>query len=339
MSPPIKPPQKLPQKLPMKPHERGVALLTVLLMVAVMAAIAVGVMDDIRFGLRRTLNAQAGGQAQYFALGAEALARARISRLLDRDSARTTLEGGWNGRPVSFPVEQGVILATVRDGTGCFNLNSVALAGGGEPFVRREAGVRQFAALLEALGVASPELLAEALADWIDTNAVGGPGLEDDGYVQGPRPYRTAGVPLAEVSELRAVRGFTPEVYARLRPWVCALPTTDLSPININTLDPERALLITAITDGQVPPANARSALAARPASGWDDLAEFWALPAFAQTPLDAPARSQLQLRSRYFTLEARVDLADSEARMTALFETPSGDLVRLVARRWTLDE
>ncbi|MFY8139424.1 MAG: type II secretion system minor pseudopilin GspK, partial [Caulobacter sp.] len=59
--------------------ENGAALLTVLLLVAVMSVIAVGVLDDIRFGVHRTANATGRNQAQLYALGAEELARARIA--------------------------------------------------------------------------------------------------------------------------------------------------------------------------------------------------------------------------------------------------------------------
>jgi general secretion pathway protein K len=320
-------------------HERGVALLTVLLLVAVMSAIAVGVLDDIRFGIRRTLNAATGTQGQYFALGAEQLARARISRLLERDATRTSLEGGWNGQPIVFPIENGEIRARVTDATGCFNLNSLVAVGGGEPFVRREAGVRQFTALLTALNIAGAPALADALAEWMDSNNVGAPGTEDDGYLKGETPYRTASVPLAEVSELRAVRGFSAGVYATLRPYVCALPTTDLSPVNINTLPPERAVVLTALTDGGIGVNSARGILAGRPTAGWRDLAAFWSQPAFAQTPADAAVRSQVDVRSRYFALDAEVSFAGGETVMSSLFETPSPGGVRLVARRWTRDE
>ncbi len=36
----------------------------------------------------------------------------------------------------------------------------------------------------------------------------------------------------------------TPELYERLRPWICALPGTALLPINVNTLLPEQAPLL-----------------------------------------------------------------------------------------------
>ena len=67
-------------------RERGVALLTVLLLVAVMTLLLMAVLDDIRFGLRRAGNAQAVGQAQWHALGTEAMAMAQIRRLARRDA-------------------------------------------------------------------------------------------------------------------------------------------------------------------------------------------------------------------------------------------------------------
>ena len=78
-------------------REEGAALLTVLLLVAVMSALAVGVLDDIRFGLKRTANAETIGQAQWYALGAETVARARLARLAAQDALRTPA-GDWNGR-------------------------------------------------------------------------------------------------------------------------------------------------------------------------------------------------------------------------------------------------
>lgn len=320
-------------------HERGAALLTVMLMVAVISVIAVGVLDDIRFGVRRTLNARVASQAHWYALGAEQLARTRIAQLMDRDPGKTTLEGGWNGRIISFPIEQGQMEARLTDATGCFNLNSVVEADQGEPFRRRELGVRQFTTLLSLVDAPNGAELAENLADWMDSNDVGRAEAEDQGYAKLPKPYRTAGGPLAEVSELRAVRGFTPDVYAALRPYVCALPTTDLSPINLNTLPPERALLLTALTEGRVGREQAYRILSGRPSQGWPDAQAFWGQQPLLATPPGDLVRNQVRFRTRFFALDSKVVFADLPVFMTSLFETPSASKVMLVARRWTPDE
>jgi general secretion pathway protein K len=320
--------------------EKGVALLTVLLLVAVMSVIAVGVLDDIRFGVRRAANARGVGQAQWYALGAEELARVRIVQLQRANANRTTLEGGWNGRVFAFPVEHGTIQARMTDGTGCFNLNSV-VEDQGDRLVRRELGVRQFAALLRELGVPDGRggALAADLVDWIDTDDLPSGGAEDGDYARRPTPYRTGGALLAEVSELRAVRGFSPEIYGRLRPWVCALPTSDLSPVNVNTLAADRALLITALTLGATPRPLAARALAGRPADGWASAAAFWDQPALVDNPPPEPVRGQIGVRTRFFNLDADVTFADTSASLSALLESIEGGDVTLAARRWTRDE
>ncbi|MFN3573003.1 MAG: type II secretion system minor pseudopilin GspK [Phenylobacterium sp.] len=319
--------------------ERGVALLTVLLLVAVLATLAAVVLDDIRFGLRRTANAQAVGQARWYALGAEALAREQVERLLRASPERITAAGGWNGRAYSFPVEEGLIQTRISDATACFNLNSV-VQGVGEQLSARPAGAEQFRALLEALRFAprDAEMLAAALTDWIDSDAVReAGGAEDAAYLDGEAGYRTGGTLLAEASELRAIRGFTPEAYARMRPWVCALPTTDLSPVNVNTLTPEQGVLITMLTKGALSPSAGARLIEGRPAEGWTQTS-FWQEPATREhIPLDGEL--QVSARPRFFALQTQVDYLDAEVVASGLFEVETSGQVRLTARRWTYDE
>lgn len=321
-------------------EEKGAALLTVLLLVAVMSIIAVGVLDDIRFGVRRTANATGSSQAQLYALGAEELARVRIARLTRLDPGRTTLKGDWNGRDFTFPIENGVMTGRISDATGCFNLNSVA-EGRGDRLVRRELGVRQLVILLGALGIPEGrgQTLADNLADWIDSDDIAMGGAEDQDYARAAPAYRTGGAMLAEVSELRAVRGFTPDVYDRLRPFVCAQPTTDLSPINVNTLGPDRSALITMVTLGAIPAEAGARLLAGRPADGWDSLQTFWNDPVLVDRVPEDAARDQVALRTRFFSLDADVTFAGSSATLNALLEADPSGAVKLAARRWTRDE
>lgn len=326
----------------MRPRgEQGMALLMVLVLVAVMSALAVGILEDVRFAVRRTANAQSVGQARWYALGAEGLARAQLARLAKLDPERTTLRGDWNDKVFRFPIENGTLQGRVMDGTGCFNLNSV-VQGQGEQLQARVLGGAQFQALAVALGAPQreAELLAAALTDWIDSDVVRERGgAEDEAYARGSKPYRTAGALMAEVSELRAVRGVTPELYARLRPLLCALPTADLSPINVNTLGSDRAVLITMLTDGAVSLDAARQALARRPPGGWSSIDSFWRDEALADAAPGGEAYQQVQMRTRFFNLETEVVFGDAEVVSSALFEQDAAGDVRLVARRWTRDE
>ncbi|MDH5832872.1 type II secretion system minor pseudopilin GspK [Luteimonas kalidii] len=318
------------------PHA-GAALLTVLLLVAVMSVLLTAVLDDIRFGLRRTGNAQAMAQAQWYALGSEELARARIHQL-DRGDGRTTLEGGWNGRPFVFPIDGGTMRIRLDDASACFNLNSVVEGAVGQ-WARREAGVRQYLALMQALGYSPVQAgaMADALVDWIDSDQSPSPaGGEDAAYAHRGPGYRTSGALLAEVSELRAIAGYDAAGYARLRPHVCAQPDSALSPLNPNTLGPDDAPLLAMLSDNTLDPAGARRVIAARPPGGWRDV------PAFAQAiavPLPDHVLQQLRLRTRYFALRTEVEYDGAEVVLSALLDADTAGPVRLVARRWTPDE
>lgn len=322
-------------------RQRGVALLTVLLLVAVMAALTVAMLDDIRFGLRRAGNAQALAQARWHAIGAEALALARIEALARMDPAVTTLAGDWNGRSFLFPVENGMIRATLSDATACFNLNSV-VHGAGDLLHRREEGVDQYLALLQALDipVAQAQALTDTLVDWIDSDQRRiGLGHEDEGYARGRGGYRTGDTLLAEPSELRALHGYSAEIYARLRPHVCALPTTALTPVNVNTLAQEDAPILSMLTDGRVDPVQARRVIAARPRAGWRSDDAFWTAPGMREAMPSPAALNQVALRTRYFRLHADVESGPAQATLSALIEHAADGPdapARLLARRWS---
>ncbi|WP_439473008.1 type II secretion system minor pseudopilin GspK [Brevundimonas sp.] len=324
-----------------RPEREGMALLTVLLLVAVMSVVAVALLDDVRFSVRRTTNAEIGAQAQWLASGAELLARNRIKRLVQSSPTRTPLQPDWNGRRLDFPVENGTISATVADGQACFNLNSVVL-GVGEDLVARPQGAMQFRALGRAVGVPDSRMraIADGLTDWLDADAEALPlGAEDGAYAGLSTPYRTAGVMLAEVSELRAVKGVDADAYRRLRPYVCALPTSRLSPLNVNTLTPEQAPLITMLTGGVIAPERARAVIAARPRDGWATGEAFWAASGLQGFTPDEDTREQATVLTRFFRLRVDVEYAGVRAVRTALLEARQDGAVRTVIQRWTPEE
>lgn len=322
-------------------EREGMALLTVLLLVAVMSVVAVAILDDVRFSVRRATNVETQSQAQWYAAGAETLARGQITRLLAAGPSRTPLEPEWNGRTLSFPIDGGTITATVTDGQACFNLNSLVL-GFGEDLTARPLGAAQFRALGRAVGAPDSRMqaIADALTDWLDADSAPLPlGAEDGAYAGLATPYRTGGVMLAEVSELRAVKGVDADTWRRLRPWVCALPTSRLSPLNVNTLTPEQAPLLTMLTGGALAPQRARAVIAGRPRDGWPDADAFWAQPALATLQVDAEARDQITVLTRFFDLRVDVELGGSHAVRTALLEAAADGRVRTVIQRWTPEE
>ncbi|HYJ52422.1 MAG TPA: type II secretion system minor pseudopilin GspK [Allosphingosinicella sp.] len=320
-------------------RERGAALLAVLLLVAVTGAIAAAAMEGLRLSRQVAANATALDQARAFAGGAEQLALLTLDDHIAETPGPMILADGWNGaaRRIVMP-NGGIATVGLRDGGNCFNVNSVVE---GEPqtaLTRRASGVAEFAALMSLLGASesTARRIAEAAADWADSDSQPGPaGAEDEAYAGSAEPYRTGNTLFADPGELRQVAGMTPELYRALRPWLCALPVSDLSPLNINTLLPEQAPLLAMLAPGQISIERARAVLAARPSTGWSNQIEFWRLDAMSGLAVPLDAQLQLQLRTNWFALDLRVEAGNSEFAETALIDgrlQPS----RIVARTWT---
>lgn len=319
-----------------KRKESGAALLTVLLLVAVMSVVAAAALERVTLATRLTGNAGALGQARAFSDAAETIARMRVTDLVRAQPGRTSLRGNWLGRPQSLPVPQGSATARVFDGGNCFNLNSVVSGKSETVFTVRPSGVSQFQALMRALGIPAnqAQMVATSLADWIDTDDVPQPGgAEDSVYLGRPVPYRTANRLMVDASELRVVNGVTPAIYQILQPWVCALPTSDLSPININTLLPTQAPLFAMLLPGMSVD-QARQYLAQRPGDGYGGLPEFWRMPQQAGFTPEGEVNQQVKLTTRWFRVEILVQIGGTEVNETALIDAQPSPAV-IVRRQW----
>ena len=313
-------------------NERGVALLSVLLLVAVMATVAATALDRIGIGTRLAANAATVGHGRAWLESAELLATTRIEDLLAADETKT-LGAGWLGleRRIALP-DGAVVRARIEDGGNCFNLNSLVLRQDDGRLAGRPQAVNQFAALMTMLGIGGGEAaqIAATASDYIDRdNLPQKLGVEDSGKV------RAANHLMADPSELRAVTGVTDRHYRLLSRWICALPNTELSEINLNTLLPEQSPLVAMIAPGSIDPQRARAALQQRPAAGFDDPLDFWQLPGLAGIDLPSGAVGQTQLRTSFFVVKARVESSDIDVRETTLIDaraTPA----RVIRRNWS---
>lgn len=318
-------------------RERGAALLAVLLLVVVTGAIAAAAMEKLRLSRLVAQNVASIGQARAFARGAEQLALLTIDDLIARNPDRTTAEG-WMGVTRTIPLPGGgVAEARLADGGNCFNLNSVAEGDPRATLTRRNSGVQQFAGLMMALDVpeADARRIAEAAADWVDSDSEAGPvGAEDAAYAGGDDPYRAANTLFADPGEARLLAGMTPEIFEVVRPWLCVLPEAELSPLNVNTLTPAQAPLLAMLAPGQIDTRRAARVIESRPREGWANMIEFWRTERMSELAVPLDAQLQPQTRTRWFRLSLTVMQDEIEFSETALVDSrlrPS----RLAARAW----
>ena len=324
----------------MRPKERGAALLTVLLLVAVISVLAATALEKLRLSTRLAGNAVAGEQARAYGYAAETLALSRVDDLLgqaEQAKQGVTLAGGWSGRPFNLPVPGGLATARVRDGGNCFNLNGLVVETGPGVYAAYSPARLQFSRLMRLVGVpaAVTDGIADATSDWIDSDTAPLQGGGEDGaYTGAATPYRTANTLMADISELRAVTGVTPEIYARLRPWLCALPVAKPSTINVNTILPEQAPLFAMLLPDTLSVEAARQLILKRPPQGFESTTAFWGLPALNGVTAPQDAMAQTDITTRWFALQVDVALGKTTLEQRSIIDATRLP-ARLVSRSW----
>jgi general secretion pathway protein K len=304
--------------------ERGAALITVLLLVAVMSALIAVSFDRLGLALRRERNRSTAEEVRLDMISSEAIALDRITQLQSIDQAKTPVGAAWQDVPVSVPIPGGQIIARLRDGGNCFNLNSLVTTQPDGTFSAQPAAISQLSRLLELSGVTTSDAgsIAVSAADWIDSDTLPQPGgREDEGYTKLAVPYRTGNGIMQDAGELRAVAGMTPDLFARLKPLLCAYPETILSGYNVNTLTARQAPLVAAMFPSGVTSEMVLAALRNRPVNGFGAVQDFLTQPSLRTAGSSGLATVQLRLRSSWFSLELMARLNDSDFSETALID------------------
>jgi general secretion pathway protein K len=296
---------------------RGVALVTALLVVALATVAAVAMATQLQVDIRRTANLLHGEQAYAYALAAESWAAV----VLRRDAGESEFDGldeDWATTLAPIAVEGGQVNGLVIDLQGRFNINNL-VDDSGQPVT---AELDYFKRLLETLEL-DPEL-AIAVLDWIDPdiNATFPGGAEDDAYLLEEPPYRTANRGLVSVSELRLVRGFTPEVMELLVPHVTALPVPVKINVNTATAQVLRAL------HGQLSEQGVAGLLEQREEGSFQELGEFMTHSALAGLSLDV----EVDVRSDWFLVQTDVAIGAAVARLASILHR-TGPAVPVLSR------
>ncbi|OVB34530.1 type II secretion system minor pseudopilin GspK, partial [Escherichia coli] len=200
----------------------------------------------------------------------------------------------------------GDVRGQIVDAQACFNLNAINY--GVVDLTSIPYAARIFQQLLINLQV---ELLqarqvTAALRDWIDRDdkPVRG-GAEDEVYMGMEPPYLAANQPMQDVSELRLIRGIDARLYRKLLPYVCVLPTSDLS-VNVNTLLDSQAPLLAALFLTKPDSLPVTELLQRRPRTGWESVAAFLDAPPLKDIDTSA-AMPVLAVSSNYFLVRLHV--------------------------------
>jgi general secretion pathway protein K len=182
-----------------------------------------GFLDQRRSGTLFALD-----QGYQIALGAEAWAADFLKK--DQQESQTDHLGENWARPLPpLPIEGGTVEGRLEDMQGRFNLNNLIHTDG----TSNPEAVKQLERILVMLDI-EPNW-AMAMADWLDQDTQPGfpDGAEDTVYTGQSPPHLAANMPVTRVSELMVLPGFGAERFARLKPFVSALPVG--TPLNVCT--------------------------------------------------------------------------------------------------------
>lgn len=324
----------------MSKTQKGVALVVVLLIVALVSIIATELSQNLQRETRRSANVIDQMQAKRYALGAEGLALAVLQQQVKDSPKRDDLDQAWATQGVVYPVEGGSLTGVIKDKNQCFNLNSVvenkAKAGEQITYVANKTAAPYllYRELLLALGL--DQGLSDALVDWLDSDSEvsGLDGAEDLDYELNTPAYRAANSLMADVSELRLLKGYTPKVIKILMPYICVLPQADYLKLNANTMNSEQPELLIMLVKG-LSIDGAKAILGERARTGYDNIQEFWQQSQLAGLEVTSGAKAILQLDSDYFELQANAKIGRGHANLTTLLKQQGNNTVQIVSRQF----
>jgi len=326
--------------------QRGVALLTAMLIVALVAIIGTGMLSQMNLALHRSGNIWQSEQAWWYAVGIENW----LGKLLRQDAQFTdidTLEEPW-AEPVDYlPLDGGALKGQVVDLQGRFNLNNLAASGGpgaNNPGANNDSTTNaatdfsanpaeqdpvliQFQRLIELVTDTDPvtaRTIAASTRDWIDAdvNPTLPDGAEDDYYLGLTPAYRAGNALMASPSELRLVKGVTPEIYAALEPYITALPQT--TAINVNTAS---APVLGSISP-DLPPTAGESLVESRNGEPWQSVEAFLQDPALAGRQIE---QSGLSVITSYFLATGQITVDRAQVQFYSVLERADNGAVRVI--------
>lgn len=192
-------------------RQRGAALLLVMWLIALLAALIGG------FAMSARIESMQGRVVSQGVV-AEQAARAGIEyamvRLIEQDQRRRWLP---DGRPYTWRLGNAQVRLRIVDEQGKVDLNA--------------AQAPLLAGLFRAVGVErdQAERLAAAVIDWRDPDLLAQPagGGEDRDYEAAELPYGAKDAPFETQAELLQVLGMTPQIYAKVEPYITVFSGRD----------------------------------------------------------------------------------------------------------------
>ncbi len=247
-------------------------------------------------------------QSKWYVDGIEGIVMKYMRDDFKKNPSKVFMDMNWAQPNQVIPLDEAIISGSVKDEMACFNINSLAASITYSTDSNKNAIVDStlketpyqilvFREILKYMGADDvlAQTISDSAADWIDTDTAtrSSYSAEDQFYIAQKNPRVTNKNIFYDKSELRAINGMTAELYRRIEPLICALPTTDFK-ISINMLEEKQAPVLAALFLGSLSLEEAVALIKNRPSYGWDSSAGF-----FREDNVESRSNSRGGLKTR----------------------------------------
>lgn len=282
---------------------QGAALIVALFFMSLVAILSILMIDHLRINTHRLSLINHATFGKYLAVGATAWAIDQLNNDWKNQTKNTVLDRTPIQSGVNV-VNQAKIVSVIESAEGRFNVNNLISVDAQTQFTHL------IQVILPTIDLEHAKEITKAVTDWI-LPTVGDAPLNEY-YVKQDPPYRAPHRNMVSISELRLVKGITPEIYTALQPYVIALP--EKTKINVN--DAEAPVLM-ALSPTMTQTA-ALNLVHDRVQKPFVTTEAFLQLDIVKNNPFPADA---ITVASHYFLVKTTVKIAQQQIRQTTLLK------------------
>ena len=292
----------------MKFRNKGVVLISILLIVLLLSAVAITFGNKYLVSLKRAQYIEFQSLSLNAFRNVEAMSLNKIDKFSRFNSSNLTKENPLLNNEIYFEINGATIVGSIEDASNCFNINSLVRAGK-EDYLENKKSINAFRELMYLVEVDNnvAEEIIDQIIDWVDKNS--NPrayGLEDyyySGPLHNPREF-SGGRLLIDIEELKSIPSVRLVDWNIFRDLFCAYPFASDLKLNINTLDKNNILLLTAFFP-KIDLKDSEYIIENIPLKGFKDINDF--LQYFDDIDLSSP-NGEILFTSDIFNIETVID-------------------------------
>jgi len=307
---------------------KGFALVMTLVLTALMVAVLVEMIHQIYVDVSISRGFRDGQQASLLAESG-VTGGTKLLQVSLQGKNYTALTDAW-AAPIKLDDETGTIEISITEESGRICLNGlITPIGDDEP--KTLTALQRLCKRLQL-----PENIWNALADWMDSNAAPRTNSAETPYYQTLKPpYAAPNAKLVTIAELSLVKGFTPEIIDKLRPFVTVYADPDWMPgtmakVNINTASKE----VLAALDEGIDDRMAERILEERRLQPFKDPADLSARIAGAET-VSINLIGKVSVKGTLFRITSVARVKETARTVEAVLQIPQTSGAKPVLLSW----